>query len=160
MVTRGKLILASCSGGRVISRDNLRGPRFPFAYHWMHRARGGLAPSLISHSHTPSSVSIQLRERSSTSPPSKKVTKKTKRAWINSGRTLLDTAAFRRTLPPKSHRVTELRLVNSILDEWHLPTAAEGGLQCVVPPMASDLEECTSELPSGVGPGALVEIRL
>jgi hypothetical protein len=152
--------LARRPGGRVISQDNLRGPRLSFAYHWMHRARGGLAPALISHSHPPSSVSRQLRERSSSSSSSNKVTKKTKRAWINSGRTLLDTAAFRRSTPPKSHRATELRLVNSILDEWHLPTAAERDLQGVVPPMASDLEGCTSELPSGVGPGALVEIRL
>jgi len=72
----------------------------------------------------------------------------------------LDTAAFRQARPPKSHRATELRLVNFILDEWRLPTATEQGLRGVVPPMTSDLDECTSELPSGVGPGALVEIRL
>lgn len=142
----------------MISRDNLRGPRFSFAHQRMHRARGGLAPSLTSHSHTPYSVSRQLRERSTSS--SKKVTKSTKRAWVDSARTLLDTAAFRRSTPPKSHRATELRLVNSILDEWRLPTAAERGLQGVVPPMTSDLEECTSELPSDVGAGALLEIRL
>ncbi|KAF8501596.1 RNB-domain-containing protein [Russula emetica] len=126
----------------------------------MHRARRGLVPSLISHPHPPYSVSRQLRERSTSS--SKKVSETTKRAWVDSARTLLDTAAFRRagSKPPKSHRATELRLVNSILDEWGLPTAAERGLQGVVPPMTSDLEECTSELPLGVGPGALVEIRL
>jgi hypothetical protein len=74
----------------------------------------------------------------------------------------LRTAAVRPagSTPPKSHRSIELTLVNSILDEWSLPTAAERGLQGVVPPVASDLEECTSELPSGVGPGTLVEIRL
>src|SRR5712672_1226297 len=101
----------------------------------MHRARG-LAPSLISHSHTPSSVSRQLRKRSTSF--SKKVTKTTKRAWIDSARTLLDTASFRRaqSTPPKSHRAAELRLVNSILDEWRLPTEAERSLQAVVPPMA------------------------
>ena len=74
----------------------------------------------------------------------------------------MDTAAFRRTAstPSKFHRSTELRLVNSILDQWSLPTATERGLQGVVPSMTSNLEECTSELPLGVGPGALVEIRL
>ena len=138
--------------------DNLRGPRFSFAYHWMHRVRGGLAPSLISHSRPPSSVSKQLRERSTSFP--KTVTKKKKRALINSGRTLLNTAAFRRTTAPKSRYAVELKLVNSILDEWNLPTASERSLQGVVTPIASDLEECTSELPSGVGAGALVEIRL
>jgi len=140
--------------------DNLLGPRFSFAHQRMHRARGGLAPSLISHSHTSSSVSRQLRERSTSS--SKKVTKATKRAWVDSARTLLNTAAFSRagSTPPRSHRATELRLVNSILDEWRLPTAAERDLQGVVPPMTTEFEQCTSELPSGVGPGALVEIRL
>jgi hypothetical protein len=135
-------------------------PRFSFAHQRMHRARGGLAPSLISHSHTPSSVSRQLRERATSS--SKKVIKKTKRAWIASAKTLLDTAAFRRPgpTPSKFQRSTELRLVNSILDKWSLPTAAERGLQGVVPSITSDLEDCASELPSGVGPGTLVEIRL
>lgn len=158
MVTRGNSFLAS---GRVTIQDNnLRGPRFPFLQR-MHRPRG-LAPSLFSHSHPPSSVSGQLRERSTSS--SKKVTKTTKPPWIDSARTLLKSAAFRRTgsTPPKSkyHRTTELRLVNSILDEWRLPTVAERGSQGVIPPMTSDLEEYTSELPSGVGPGSLVEIRL
>jgi hypothetical protein len=126
----------------------------------MHRARGGLAPSLISHSHPSSSVSRQLRERSTSF--SKNVSKRTKQALIYSARTVLDTAAFRQAgpTPPKSHRATELRLVNSILDEWRLPSATERGLQGAVPPLTSDLEEYTSGLPSGVGPGALVEIRL
>ena len=126
----------------------------------MHRARRGLVPSLISHSHIPSSVSRQLRERTTSS--SKKLTKETKRSLIDSARTLLNTASFRRlgSTPFKSHRSRELRLVNSILYEWSSPTAAEQGLQGVVLPMTSDLEEYTSELPSGVDHGALVEIRL
>lgn len=159
MVTRRKLIFGKSFGGTRDHRDNLRGPRFSFPLQRMHRARGGL-PSLISHSHTPSSVSRQLRERSTSS--SKKVTKTTKRAWFESARTLLKKAAVSRagSTPPKSHRSRELRLVNSILDEWSLPTGTERGLQGVVPPMASDLEECTSQLSSGVDPGALVEIRL
>jgi len=124
----------------------------------MHRARGGLAPSLISHSHRPSSaVSRQLRERSTSS--SKKATKPRKEPLIYAARTLLKFAAFR-PAPPKSSRTTELTLVNSILDEWHLPTVAERGLRGVGPPMSPDLEECTSKSPSGAGPGALVEIRL
>lgn len=146
------------ASGRVIGRDNLRGPLFSFAHQRMHRARGRLAPSLTSHSQPPSFVSSQLRERSASS--SKKVTKSTKRAWIDSARTLLNTAAFRRSTPPKSHRATELKLVNSILEEWRLPTAAERGSRGVVPPITSDLEECTSDLPSGVDAGALVEVRL
>lgn len=126
----------------------------------MHRVRGGLAPSLISHSHPPSYVSRQLRERSTSS--SKKVSERTKQALVSSARTLLDTAAFRQAgpTPPKSHRYIELRFVNSILDQWCLPSATKRGLQGAVPPLTSDLEEYTSELPSGVGPGALVEIRL
>jgi hypothetical protein len=125
----------------------------------MHRARGGLAPSLISRSRPPSSVSRQLRERSTSS--SKEVFKITKRAWIDSARTLLKVAVRRPGPgPPKSPHFRELRFVNSILDESSLPTAAELGVQSVVPPMASDLEECTSEIPSGVDPGTLVEVRL
>lgn len=158
MVTRGNPFLVS---GRVIIQDIHAVRAFPFLQR-MHRPRGGLAPSLFSHSHPPSSVSGQVRERTTSSL--KKVTKTTKPAWIDSARTLLKSTAFRRTgsTPPKSkyHRTTELRLVNSILDEWRLPTAAERGLHGVVPPMSSDLEEYASELPSGVGPGALVEIRL
>ena len=123
----------------------------------MHRARGGLAPSLISHSHRPySAVSRQLRERSTSSP--KKATR-LKEPLIYAAQTLLNLAAFR-PAPPKSSRTTELTLVNSILDEWHLPAVADRGLRGVGPPVSPNLEECTSESPSGVGPGALVEIRL
>jgi hypothetical protein len=157
----GKLIFGKLFGRVTSALPPGQFPRrFSFAHQRMHRARGGLAPSLISHSHIPSSVSRQLRERSALS--SKKVTKKRKRALIDSARTLLDTAAFRQTksTPSKFHRSTELRLVTSILEEWSLPTAVERGLQGVVPSMTSNLEECASKLPSGVGPGALVEIRL
>ena len=90
----------------------------------------------------------------------KHVTKTTKQAWADSARILLKTATSRRRTAPapfKSQRGTELKLVNSILDEWRIPTAMERG---VVPPMGSHVEGCTLELPSGVGVGALVEVRL
>ena len=93
----------------------------------------------------------------------KNVSKTTKQAWADSARILLKTAASRRRPGPvffKSQRGTELRLVNSIMDEFRLPTATERGLLAVPPPMSLHPEDCTSELPSGVGPGALVEVRL
>ena len=153
---------ASRSGGRVTGQFTRPALSFLLLQR-MHRVRGGL-PSLISHSHTPLSISRQLRERSTSS--STKVTKTkakaTKPTWINSARTILNTAAFHRarSTPPKSRYCRELRLVNSILDEWSLPSASERGLQGVASPITSDLEECTSELPSGVDPGTLAEIRL
>ena len=73
----------------------------------------------------------------------------------------MKTATSRRAgfVPARTHRATELRLVNSILEEQRLPLAPEQRFQDVVRPMTGDLEEGTSELPSGIGPGALVEIR-
>lgn len=59
----------------------------------------------------------------------------------------------------RTHRASELRLVNSILEEQRLPLAPEQGSRNVARPMTGGLEEGTSELPSGIGPGALVEIR-
>jgi hypothetical protein len=41
-----------------------------------------------------------------------------------------------------------------------MPTSAERGLRDVVRPMDPHLEEGIPELPLGVGPGALVEVRL
>jgi hypothetical protein len=155
--------LASCS---YESRD-LQAAPFSCSSWWMHRARGGrLAPSLIPYSHPPSSVSRHLRKRSTSS--SKNATKTTERTWISSARGLLKIARPSRTRPPifpKSQRTTEirsseLRLVHSILEESGLPTATERAPQDVVPPEALDLDGYTSELPPGVGPGALVEVRL
>jgi len=60
---------------------------------------------------------------------------------------------------PKRGRARELTLVNSILKEGSIPTPAEQGYQEAVRPVAPHLEEGTSELPSGVGRGALVEVR-
>jgi hypothetical protein len=77
----------------------------------------------------------------------------------------LDVAASRprraKFAPPKSRRATELKLVNSIMEEWRLPTVVERVIQGVDQPMTSHLDdEFASALPSNVGPGALVEIRL
>ena len=155
MAPRGKLVRT-----RDQPEQFARSALFLCSLQRMHRARGGLAPSLIPHSR-PSSSSLprQLRERSTSS--SKKVTKPTKQAWINSARTLLKVAVSRPgPTRPKSHRSRELTFVNSILDEWSLPTATERGVQGIVSTMASGLEEYTSDLPSGVDPGSLVEIRL
>jgi hypothetical protein len=145
---------------RVICKPRLF-PPFSCPSQWMHRARGGrLTPSLIPHPRPPFSVSRHVRKRSTLS--SKNASKTAERTWIDSARTLLKTARPRRTGPvfPKSHRASELRLVNSILEEWRLPTERERSFQGVIPPMTSHLEEYTSEWPSGVGPGALVEVRL
>lgn len=133
----------------------------------MHRARGGrLAPSLIPHPHPPFPVSRHLRKRSTLS--SKNATKTTERTWINSARVLLKTArpsqkgppVFPKTQRASEIRYSELRLVRSILDESRLPTATERDFQNVVPSMTLELDGYTSELPPGVGPGALVEVRL
>ena len=123
----------------------------------MHRARGGLAP-LFSHPHPPFSVSRRFRASSALS--SKNVSKTTKQTLKDSALKYLRVARPRRggLVTPKTHRATELKLVNSILEERRLPTAAEQGLQDVVRPMTPHPEEST-EPPSCVGPGALVEVR-
>jgi hypothetical protein len=123
----------------------------------MHRTRGGrLAPPLFPQPHTQPSVSRRFRSSLST----KKVTKARQQAW-----NLLNLARSHRgglrLVPPRTRtrRSTELKLVNSILEECRIPTSAERGLRDVVRPMDPHFEEGIPELPSSVGPGALVEVR-
>jgi hypothetical protein len=119
----------------------------------MHRARvGGLAPSFISYSHSSSIVPRRFRSQSSIN-----ATKPSKQAWNDTALKFLKTATSRRAglVPARTHRATELRLVNSILEEQRLPLAREQSFQAIT----GDTEEGTSELPSGIRPGALVEIR-
>jgi len=121
----------------------------------MHRARGGrLAPPLF-----PQQSSVSRRFRSSVS--TKNVANARKKAWNNSALDLLKLARSHRggLVTPKTRRSTELKLVNSILEECRIPTAEEQGLRDVVRPMVPHFEEGVPELPSGVGPGALVEVR-
>jgi hypothetical protein len=125
----------------------------------MHRARvGGLAPSFIAHSPSSSIVPRRFRSRSSIN-----ATKASKQAWKDTAQKFLQTATAtsRRSglYPARTHRATELRLVNSILEEQRLPVAREQGSQDAVQPMTGDTMEGTSKLPPGIGPGALVEIR-
>ncbi|KAI9511822.1 hypothetical protein F5148DRAFT_1009000 [Russula earlei] len=84
-----------------------------------------------------------------------------KKALNASARTLLKRARSRRAglVSPKTGRARELRLVNAILEERRIPTPAEQDHQEVAWPVAPHLEEITSALPDGVGPGALVEVR-
>jgi hypothetical protein len=127
----------------------------------MHRGRGGrLASPLTPHPPTRSFVSRRFRSSLSASTL-KNAPERTKQAWNKSALNLLTLAGSHRAgrVPPKKHRSTELTLVNSILDEHRLPTAAEKDFQDVARRMAPHLEEGTSELPPGVGPGALVEVR-
>jgi hypothetical protein len=123
----------------------------------MHRARGGrLALSLLSpQPHTSSSSSRRFRSSLSTK---KHAAKTTKRVLEDSALNILRLARSHKggLIPPKTRRSIELKLVNSILDEHRLPKAAA---RDVVRPMAPHLEEGISELPRGVGPGALVEVR-
>ncbi|KAI9461581.1 hypothetical protein BJY52DRAFT_1167508 [Lactarius psammicola] len=128
----------------------------------MHRARvGGLTPSFITYSHPPSIIPRRFRSQSSSVPIN--ATKTSKQAWKDTALKFLKTATVtsRRAglAPARTHRATELRLVNSILEEQRLPLAREQGFQDPVRPMTGDLEEGASELPSGIGPGALVEVR-
>ncbi|KAH9031790.1 hypothetical protein EDB85DRAFT_1958444 [Lactarius pseudohatsudake] len=132
----------------------------------MHRARvGGLAPPpFVTYSHSPSIVPRRFRSQSSSvltnaTKPSKQALKDTKNTAFKFLKTA--TASRRAGLAPaRTHRATELRLVNSILEEQRLPLAREPSLQDVVQPMTGNPEEeDTSELPSDIGPGALVEIR-
>jgi len=127
----------------------------------MHRARGGrLAPSLTPHTLTPSHPSRRFRSSNSTSS-SRSATKTTNQAWKNAAFDFLKRARPHRggLVPQKSRRSTELKLVNAILEESRLPTAAEQDLRDVVRHMGPHLGEDISELPPGVGPGALVEVR-
>ena len=127
----------------------------------MHRARGGrLVPSLTHHSLTPSPVSRRYRSSKSTLS-SRNATKATKQAWNDSAFHFLKLARPHRggSVPPKSRRSTELKLVNSILEGSCLPTAAGRDIRDVVQPMGPHLEEDISELPPGVGPGTLVDVR-
>jgi hypothetical protein len=123
----------------------------------MHRARvrGRLVPSLIPPSYPPPLVSSHFQTRSASS---KHATKTTKRAWQEAARILLKSARSRKAGfdPPKTRRTVELRLVNSILEEQRLPATTK---QDAVRPIMAHLEEGMSELPSGLGPGALVEVR-
>ena len=117
-------------------------------------------PSLAPHPPIPSPVS--RRHRSSKSALySKNATKTTKQAWNDSAFHLLKLARSHRggPVPPKSHRSTELKLVNAIMERCRLPTSAEQDFRDVVRPMAPHLEEDVSELPPVLGPGALVEVR-
>lgn len=137
-----------------------RGPcmRSLFWLKRMHHARGGrLAPPLFPQPHTPPSVSRRFRSSLST----KKFTKPKKQAWKASALNLLNLARPHRggQVSPKTRRSTELKLVNSILEECRIPTAKEQGLRDTVRPVDPHFEEGISELPSGVGPGALVEVR-
>ncbi|KAH9068454.1 hypothetical protein EDB83DRAFT_2222687 [Lactarius deliciosus] len=132
----------------------------------MHRARvGGLAPPpFVTYSHSPSTVPRRFRSQSASVLTN--ATKPSKQAWKDTKNTafkFLKTATTSRRAglaPARTHRATELRLVNSILEEQRLPLAREPSLQDVVQPMTGNPEEeDTSELPSDIGPGALVEIR-
>jgi hypothetical protein len=125
----------------------------------MHRTRGVLTPSFISHSHPPSLVSGRFRNRSTSA--SKNATKAAKQTWHKTALNFLRTATSRRAglVPVRTRRATELKLVNSILEERHLPVAVDQDFRDVVRPMMTHFEEGTSELPSGMGPGALVEFR-
>lgn len=124
----------------------------------MHRAHGGrLGPSLTPHTLTPSHIS----RRFSNSTTSSRDTTKTTKRWNNSAFDLLKRARPHRpglVLSP-SRRSTELTLVNAILEEGCLPAAAKKGLPDVVRHMGPHLDEDMSELPPGVGPCALVEVR-
>ncbi|KAH8994995.1 hypothetical protein EDB92DRAFT_2085345 [Lactarius akahatsu] len=132
----------------------------------MHRARvGGLAPPpFVTYSHSPSIVPRRFRSQSSSVLTN--ATKPSKQAWKDTKNTafkFLKTATTSRRAglaPARTHRATELRLVNSILEEQRLPLSREPSFQDVVQPMTGNPEEeDTSELPSDIGPGALVEIR-
>jgi hypothetical protein len=133
----------------------------PSSIQQMHcpRPRGRLAPSLFPHSYPPSSISSRFRTRSTSAP--KNVTKASTKAWHDTARSLLRAATSRRAglVSAKTRRATELKLVNSILEEQCLSGATQQGFQDAVRPMMTHLEESASELPPGVGPGALVEIR-
>ena len=122
----------------------------------MHRARvGGLvAPSFITYSHSPSIVPRRFRSRSSTNG-----TKSYNQEWNDTALKFLKTATSRRLAPPRTHRATELRLVNSILEEQRLPLAQEQDFKNAARLMTEDTEEGMNKLPSGIGPGSLIEIR-
>ncbi|KAF8273281.1 hypothetical protein EI94DRAFT_1716292 [Lactarius quietus] len=123
----------------------------------MHRARvGGIAPSFITYSPSSSFIPRRFRSRSSIN-----ATEPSEQAWKGTALKFLKTATSRRGgfAPSRTHRATELRLVNSILEEQRLPVAREQGFQDAARPKTGDTEQGTSELPSGIGPGALVEIR-
>ncbi|KAI0303710.1 hypothetical protein B0F90DRAFT_1708367, partial [Multifurca ochricompacta] len=90
---------------------------------------------------------------------SKNVTKATKQALNGSALNFLKAATSRRArpVPAKTRRATELRLVNSILDEQCFPAAVENGFQ--VSPMMAQLEEGILDRSLAVSPGTLVEVR-
>jgi hypothetical protein len=119
----------------------------------MHRARvrGRLVPSLIPPSYPPSLVPSQFRTWSTSS------IKTPKSEWQEAARLLLKSARSHRAkiVPPKERRAVELKLVNSILEEQCLPATTKEG---AVRPIMAHLEG-VSQLPSGLGPGALVEVR-
>ncbi|KAH9063894.1 hypothetical protein EDB87DRAFT_1820561 [Lactarius vividus] len=133
----------------------------------MHRARvGGLAPpSFVTYSYSHSSSIVPRRFRSQFSSVPTNVTNPSKQTWKDTKNTafkLLKTATTSRRAnlaPARTHRETELRLVNSILEEQCLPLTREPIFQDVVRPMTGSPEEDTSGLPSDIGPGALVEIH-
>ncbi|KAH9972050.1 hypothetical protein BGW80DRAFT_1316142 [Lactifluus volemus] len=119
----------------------------------MHRARvrGRLVPSSIPPSYPPSLVPSQFRTWSTSS------IKTPKSEWQEAARLLLKSARSHRAkiVPPKERRAVELKLVNSILEEQCLPATTKEG---AVRPIMAHLEG-VSQLPSGLGPGALVEVR-
>jgi hypothetical protein len=125
----------------------------------MHRI-GRLAPPLTLKPTTPLSVPRRFRSSLSTKK-TKNAAKTTKQTWNDSVLNVLRLARSHRRglLAPQTRRSTELKLVNSILEQSSLPAGAEQDLRDVARPMAPHLEEGISELPPGVGPGALVEGR-